>query len=112
VLHHLRSDEEWKGVFAKFHSALRFGGSLWVFDMVESEVPAVQSLMRQRYGEYLKAFKDEAYRDHVFAYIEKEDTPRSLIYQLRLLEMIGFSTLDVLHKNACFAAFGALKQQG
>ena len=75
VLHHLRTDQEWRDVFAAFHRALRPGGSVWVFDLVESSIPAVQQLMRQRYGEYLTRLKDEAYRDHVFAYVEKEDTP-------------------------------------
>jgi tRNA (cmo5U34)-methyltransferase len=53
--------------------------------------------------------KDEEYRDHVFAYVEKEDTPRPLVFQLDLLRQVGFSQVEVLHKNVCFAAFGALK---
>lgn len=67
VLHHLRADEEWRKVFAAFHQALRSGGSVWVFDLVESSMPAVQQLLRQRYGEYLTRLKDETYRDLVFA---------------------------------------------
>jgi tRNA (cmo5U34)-methyltransferase len=109
VLHHLRTDAEWLSVFATFHRALRPGGSLWVFDLVESSIPAVQRLMQQRYGEYLMQLKDESYRDHVFAYFEKEDTPRPLMYQLDLLRQVGFSQVEVLHKNVCFAAFGAIK---
>ena len=66
--------------------------------------------MRRRYGEYLTQLKDEAYRDQVFAYVEKEDTPRSLMFQLDLLREVGFSQVEVLHKNACFAAFGAVKR--
>ena len=60
VLHHLRTDQEWREVFAAFHRALRPGGSVWVFDLVESSIPAVEQLMRQRYGEYLTRLKDEA----------------------------------------------------
>jgi SAM-dependent methyltransferase len=47
---------------------MRPGGSLWVFDLVESSIPAVGRLMRQRYGEYLTLLKDESYRDQVFAH--------------------------------------------
>jgi tRNA (cmo5U34)-methyltransferase len=109
VLHHLRTDDVWEAVFRTFHAALRRGGSLWVFDLVESEIPAIRGLMQRRYGEYLTKLGGEAYRDSVFAYIEKEDTPRSLTFQLDLLRRVGFSACEVLHKNVCFAAFGAVK---
>jgi tRNA (cmo5U34)-methyltransferase len=109
VLHHLRTDGEWRAVFAAFHRALRPGGSLWIFDLVESSIPAVHELMQERYGEYLTQLKDDRYRDHVFAYVAKEDTPRPLLFQLDLLRAAGFGQLDVLHKNVCFAAFGGIK---
>lgn len=109
VLHHLRRDDEWRAVFRKFFTALRPGGSLWVFDMIESAIPAVQQILWRRYGEYLVSLRDEAYRDHVFAYIEREDTPRPLVWQLDRLREVGFTQVDVLHKNGCFAAFGAVK---
>jgi len=109
VLHHLRADQEWRDVFTAFHRALRPGGSVWVFDLVESSIPTVGRLMRQRYGKYLTRLKDEAYRDQVFAYVEKEDTPRPLLFQLDLLRQAGFAQGEVLHKNVCFAAFGAVK---
>ncbi len=110
VLHHLRDDSQWRAVFEKFYKALRPGGSVWIFDLIDSSMPEVQATMRRRYGEYLTALKDEAYREQVFAYIEKEDTPRSLMFQLDLLREVGFSQVDVLHKNACFAAFSAVKR--
>jgi tRNA (cmo5U34)-methyltransferase len=110
VLHHLRTDIEWQNVYASFYQALNPGGSLWVFDLVVSAISSVAELMKERYGEYLTSLKDEAYRDHVFAYVEREDTPRSLTFQLDLLRAVGFREIDVLHKNVCFAAFGALKR--
>lgn len=109
VLHHLRTDDEWRAVFAKLYRALRPGGSLWISDLVEHDSPEIQSMMWERYGEYLAGLRDEAYRDHVFAYIEQEDTPRSLMFQLDLLREVGFGRVEILHKNSCFAAFGGIK---
>jgi tRNA (cmo5U34)-methyltransferase len=109
VLHHLRTDDEWRAVFAKFHTALRPGGSIWISDLITHTAPAVQEMMWRRYGEYLAAFKGEEYRDSVFAYIDKEDTPAPLMYQIDLLREVGFRDVELLHKNSVFAAFGAVK---
>ena len=109
VLHHLRSDAQWRAVCEKIYRTLRPGGAIWVFDLIESSIPEAQAIMRRRYGEYLTQLQDEAFRDQVFAYIEEEDTPRPLTSQLDLLREAGFSQVDVLHKNSCFAAFGATK---
>jgi len=109
VLHHLREAEEWRSVFSKFHQAIRAGGSIWISDLVEHSDVRVQALMRERWGEYLAKLKDEAYRDEVFAYIEREDTPRPLMFQLDLLRTVGFNQVELLHKNSCFAAFGGIK---
>ncbi len=109
VFHHLRGDAEWQQVFAKCYAALRPGGSLWISDLIEHPTPAIQALMWERYGAYLAELRDEAYRDHVFAYIEKEDTPRPLLFQVELLRSVGFSAVEILHKNDCFTSFGAVK---
>ena len=90
VLHHLRSVDEWRAMFNKFHRILKPGGSVWIVDLIEQSTAAVQALMRARYGEYLVEFKDQAFRELVFGYIEKEDTPRPLVFQLDLLREVGF----------------------
>ena len=109
VFHHLRGDDEWRDVFAKCYAALKPGGSIWISDLIEHDSPAIQTLMWQRYGAYLTQLKGEAYRDTVYSYIEQEDTPRQLMYQLHVLKEVGFKTVEVLHKNSVFAAFGAIR---
>ena len=110
VLHHLRDDQDWERAFKKLYGLLKPGGSIWIFDLVHQADPQLQNyIYKDLYGTYLSSLKDEAYRDHVFAYIEKEDSPRSLMYQLGLLEKVGFTKVDVLHKNLCFASFVAFK---
>ena len=111
VFHHLRTDEEWYAVFEKCLIALKPGGALWIADMVKHDIASIQALMWTRYGEYLVNLRGEAYRDQVYAYIEDEDTPRSLGYQLDILRAVGFPQVEVLHKNGCFAAFGGIKRQ-
>ena len=109
VLHHLRTDREWDAVFQKVFAALRPGGGFWIFDLVASPTAAIDDVMQRRYSDYLVAFKGTEYRDHVLAYIEQEDTPRPVGDQLERMSRAGFTGLDVLHKNGCFAAFGGTK---
>lgn len=109
TLHHLRDEGQWEQVFGKLYRSLKPGGSFWISDMVEHSTRAVHTMMWQRYGNYLTELEDEAYRDHVFSYIEKEDTPQSLMFQIDLMRTTGFRYVEILHKNTNFAAFGGIK---
>lgn len=110
VLHHLRTDAEWRMVFQKLHDALKPRGSFWIFDIVESPIPEVQAIHWRRYGEYLTAAGGEAFREELYERIIAEDTPRSVPFQLELLRAVGFREVELLHKNSCYAAFGAVKR--
>jgi tRNA (cmo5U34)-methyltransferase len=109
VLHHLREGSEWQALVRKLYRWLRPGGSLWIFDLVSHEIDAVQAILWERYGDYLADFKGEQYREQVFAYVDREDSPRPVLFQCELLRRAGFRKIDILHKNTCFAAFGACK---
>lgn len=109
VLHHLRSDDEWSAVCDKVIKTLRPGGSFWVFDLISHIHAPVQDAMWQRYGQYLAELKDEAYRDDMFEYIEKEDSPVPLMTIIDHLRGAGFVGVEVLHKHNCYAALGAVK---
>jgi tRNA (cmo5U34)-methyltransferase len=109
VLHHLREVGEWEHVFSKLYDCLKPSGSIWISDLVSHSSPAIQALMWERYGDYLSAFKGEEYRDTVYAYVEREDTPTPVLFQCDLLHRSGFQHVEILHKNSVFAAFGAIK---
>ena len=109
VLHHLRDDDDWLQAFQKMYRVLTPGGSVWITDLVFHEDQAVQELMWERYGEYLGSLGGSEYRDRVMAYIDQEDSPRPVTFQLELFRKVGFDRIDLLHKNSCFAAFGAVK---
>lgn len=109
VLHHLREEDDWHATFSRIFKLMAPGGSFWITDLVFHESPEVQKMMWNRYGDYLASIGGIDYRDHVFKYIDKEDSPRSVTFQLNLLQEVGFVDVDILHKNSCFTAFGARK---
>jgi tRNA (cmo5U34)-methyltransferase len=109
VLHHLREDEDWKFAFRRFHTWLKPGGRIYISDLTTFDVPDVQQVMWKRYEEYLESLGGQEYRAKVFDYIDKEDSPRSLPFQLNLLKSTGFSNYDVLHRNSVFACYFGLK---
>lgn len=111
VLHHLRTPDEWDAVFAKIFRSLRPGGSFWIADLVTFADPQIAEFMRSRYGDYLTELGGTEYRDKVFAYVEKEDTPASLAYQIERLAAAGFVRIDVLHARATFGVLVAFKPQ-
>lgn len=110
VLHHLRDHQDWENVFGKIYRLTAPGGSVWITDLVSHETEQVHRMMWKRYGEYLSSLGGEEYRNKVFSYIDKEDSPRPVTYQLDLLHRVGFDHVELLHKNSCFAAFGAVKR--
>jgi tRNA (cmo5U34)-methyltransferase len=113
VLHHLREEHDWEFTFRKIYSLLRPGGSFWVTDLVTHENEHVHELMWQRYADYLISQGGREYQQEVFSYIDQEDSPRPVTYQLELMKKVGFQSTEILHKNSCFAAFGATKgEQG
>jgi tRNA (cmo5U34)-methyltransferase len=109
TLHHLRDDGDWELMFAKIYKALKPGGSFWVSDFITHDSDPITKLFEDKYSSYLESLGGPEYRQKVLDYVHYEDTPRPVNFQLALLAKVGFSKIDILHKNSCFAAFGAIK---
>ncbi|MCH7400848.1 class I SAM-dependent methyltransferase [Belliella kenyensis] len=109
VLHHLRDDDDWKNTFEKIFKLLKVGGCLMISDLITQDTALVNEYIWERYGDYLEGLNGKEYRQKVLDYVAKEDSPRSMNYQLNLLKQVGFRKVEILHKNMCFGAFGGIK---
>ncbi|MBB5636847.1 tRNA (cmo5U34)-methyltransferase [Pedobacter cryoconitis] len=109
TFHHLRTDEDWELMFTKVYKALKPGGCIWISDLITHDSEPINQLFQDKYGKYLETLGGPEYRQKVFDYIAYEDTPRSVSYQLNLLNKAGFKKTEILHKNSYFAAFGGIK---
>lgn len=109
VLHHLRNYDDWNKTFEKLYRVLKPGGCLMISDLIAQETPSIHNYMWDKYASYLDNLGGEDYRKKVLAYIEKEDSPRSMTFQLDLMKQVGFKDVEILHKNACFGAFAGIK---
>lgn len=109
VLHHLRDDQDWQNTFERLYKLLKPGGCLMISDLVKQDTEVLNDYTWERYGDYLEAIGGKDYRKKVLDYVEKEDSPRSINYQLDLMKHVGFTSVEILHKNMCFGAFGGIK---
>ncbi|MCO5248746.1 MAG: class I SAM-dependent methyltransferase [Chitinophagales bacterium] len=109
VLHHLRDDKDWATTFTKLYKLLKIGGVFMISDLITQDTEQLTAYTWQRYGNYLESINGKEYRQNVLDYIAKEDSPRSINYQLDLMKRVGFQKVEILHKNMCFGAFGGIK---
>lgn len=109
VLHHLRDDEDWEKTFRKLFSLLKSPGCLMISDLITQDTELLNNYTWERYGEYLEGIGGKEYRSKVLDYVAREDSPRSMNYQLDLMKQVGFKRVEILHKNMCFGAFGGIK---
>jgi tRNA (cmo5U34)-methyltransferase len=109
VLHHLRDDKDWETTFAKLYRLLKPGGCLMISDLITQDTALLNDYTWERYGDYLEEIGGKEYRQKALDYVAKEDSPRSMNYQLDLMKRVGFTSVEILDKNMCFGAFGAIK---
>ena len=109
VLHHLRDDQDWETTFKKIYGLLKPGGCFMISDLITQDTEILNNYTWERYGDYLEELGGKDYRKKVLDYVDKEDSPRSMNYQLDLMKKLGFSKVEILHKNMCFGAFGGIK---
>ena len=80
-----------------------------ISDLITQENETLNQLTWEKYGDYLENHGGKEYRLKVLEYVAREDSPRSLNFQLRLMKRVGFREVEILHKNLCFGVFAGIK---
>ncbi|MDR3112305.1 MAG: class I SAM-dependent methyltransferase [Elusimicrobiota bacterium] len=109
TLHHLRSDVEWKSVFLKIFNCLSSVGCFIISDLVVQNNPLLTKYVYEGWSNYLEQTGGKNYCKQILELSGKEDTPRSVNFLTKTLCESGFSNVEVLHKNMCFALICAEK---
>ena len=80
-----------------------------ISDLITQDTAVLNEYIWEKYGDYLEGVGGKEYRQKVLEYVAKEDSPRSINYQLDLMKQVGFRNVEILHKNMCFGAFCGIK---
>ncbi|MCD8282534.1 MAG: class I SAM-dependent methyltransferase [Prevotella sp.] len=109
VLHHLRTDRDWENAFARLYAVLKPGGCLMISDLIKQDTDVLETYFRERFCEHLERIGGREYSINHLRAVDREDTPRSISYQIELMRKTGFRQTDILHKNVCFCSFCGIK---
>jgi tRNA (cmo5U34)-methyltransferase len=73
-----------------------------ISDLITQDTEILNDYTWQRYGDYLEALGGKEYRQKILDYVTFEDSPLSMNYQFDLMKQVGFSKVEILHKNMRF----------
>lgn len=93
ILNHLRNDNDWLTTFSRIFNLLKSGGCFMISYLIVHDSETINEYIWNIYGDYLENIGGVDYRKKVLDYIEKDDSPRSLNYQLELMKKVGFKRL-------------------
>jgi len=110
ALHHLETDDKKKTFYQKIYGLLSNSGVFYNADVVLASSTYLQNVNMSYWINYMKRSVSEAeIRDNWIPKYETEDRPAKLMNQLKWLEEIGFSSVDVIWKYYNFAVYGGVK---
>ena len=111
ALHHIETDNEKKEFYTKIHNILTSSGQFINADVVLASTDYYQDLNMNRWIDYMKkSVSMEEITNKWIPNYKKEDRPAKLIDQLKWLEEIGFSSVDIIWKYYNFSVYGGIKK--
>jgi tRNA (cmo5U34)-methyltransferase len=112
ALHHLITDEDKIGFYAKIFAALSLDGVFLNADVVLGSSNENQDNFMEKWISYMRksCTVDDIYNNWLVRY-QKEDRPAVLLDQIKWLLNLGFSDVDVIWKYYNFAVYGGVKRK-
>jgi tRNA (cmo5U34)-methyltransferase len=110
ALHHIESDSKKQKFYTKIFNSLSPSGQFINADVVLATTEHHQTINLYKWVEFMSksVSMDEIQNKWLVAY-KNEDRPSKLIDQLKWLEEIGFTTVDVFWKYYNFSVYGGIK---
>lgn len=110
ALHHIESDGEKREFYTSIYNSLAPSGQFFNADVVLASSAFHQTINIYKWVEYMSksVSMDEIQNKWLVAH-KNEDRPSVLIDQLKWLEQIGFTSIDVFWKYYNFSVYGGKK---
>jgi len=110
ALHHLVTDEDKQGFYAKIYNALAPSGVFYNADVVLASSPHLQEEYLRQWKDFMgKSVSEQEIEEIWIPKYWEQDRPARLMDQLAWLGKIGFINSDVIWKYYNFAVYGGAK---
>ena len=110
ALHHLETDSDKKEFYTRIFETLNETGVFYNADVLLASSDYQQKVNLARWKEYMnKSVSMDEIENRWIPTYEKEDRPAKLVDQLKWLEIIGFTSVDVTWKYYNFGVYGGIK---
>jgi len=111
ALHHLISDEDKIHFYTKIFKMLKMNGVFYNGDIVLGANEQLQNAYMEKWISYIHRTysMDEIHNNWLVRY-KNEDSPARLSDQIKWLENIGFSDVEVIWKYYNFSVYGGMKK--
>ena len=109
ALHHLITDDDKRNFYGKVLRSLHPGGVFVNADAVHSTDGWVEDLYRRRWIEFMRSNLSEGAVQTVLERHKREDSLPVLMDQLRWLNEVGFSKVDIIWKDHMGAVVWAMR---
>lgn len=111
ALHHLITDEDKKIFYSKIFDMLKNDGIFLNADIVLGSNEHFQKIYMEKWISYMnKSYSMDDINNNWLEKYRNEDKPAKLLEQIKWLEEIGFSDVDIIWKYYNFAVYGGLKK--